>query len=330
MRFEEGDGDVTPTASLLDLTVPEKMENLKPYHYRLLMLIGFEKLLLSDSGNTQTRITLDEVSLFGSEDFRASVKIKVLEKLMSMIGKIQHISEVKGNLMRRDAVQEYIHGICQQRDIKATLASDPFLQVCAFDEQETAKLENILPTLVKEFEFSLNVSDAAAASLGDELKKRQEEIEFIIDPVQKKITVACLDKEEGQIRQFVEQFTRDNSRVERRVSINQQRKDYVWQHRTDDLQPLKQELEKSGGSLEYEAGVAILKGDSSTVNSVVTRLQAIVDSLVEKSYTVDHPGGESYLTKTAPGKLILKGIESEDKAVVTVRSRVQRSLSTSK
>jgi len=330
MLFEEGDGDITPTASLVDLTAPEKMENIKPYHNRLLMLIGFEEQLMSDVGMTQTKITLDEVSLFGSEESRANVKIKVLEKLISVVGKIQHVSDVKDKLMRRDAVQEYIHGICQQRDIRATLASDPSLQVCAFDEQEITKLEGILPSLIKELEISLDVSDTAAASLSEELKKRPEEMEFVIDLVQKMIRLACLDKEEVQIRELVEKFTKENSRSEKRVPLNEQRKDYIWQHRTKDLDSIRHELEKSGGSLEYEAGAVILKGDRTSVDSASTRLQEIAGSLVEKSYTVNHPGGETFLTKTAPGKLILKGIESEDKAVVTVRSRAPRTLSTSK
>lgn len=70
-----------------------------------------------------------------------------------------------------------------------------------------------------------------------------------------------------------------------------------------------------------------LRGNCSGVDSAEAQLRKIVDSLVEKSYTVDHPGGESFLTKTDVGKLILKGIESEHKARITVRSKAQRSLS---
>lgn len=313
-----------------NLTFHWRNDDIKPFQAQLLMLSNFENELKNSGLECDVRITREGIFLRGSEESKVNAKIAVFDKIMKIIRKSPSTaSEVQGKLMRRDAVQEYVHGVCQQRDIKATLASDPYLQVCAFDEEETAKLENMLPTLIKEFEFSLDVSDAAAASLSDELKKRQEEIEFIIDPVQKKITIACLDKEEGQIRQFVEQFVRDNSRVEKHVSISKHVKDYIWQHKIEELYLLKENLQRVGGSLVCIEGAVSLKGDCVSVDSAEAQLRKIVDSLVEKNYTDDHPGGESFLTKTVLGKLILKGIESEDKALITVTSNAESSASES-
>lgn len=313
-----------------NLTLHWRHDDVKPFQAHLLMLINFEKELKNAGLQCDVRITRDGLFLRGSEESEVVAKIAVFDKIMQIIKTSPSAaSELQRQLMRIDAVQEYVRGICQQRDIKATLANDPSLQICAFEEQENVKLENILPSLIKELEISLDISKVAAATLSDELNKRQEEIEFVIDPVQKKIRIACLDKEEVQIREFVEQYIRDNSMVEKRVSLSQQKKDYIWQHKLEEVYLLKDNLQKNGGSYVWNEGEIALKGTCSSVDSADTQLRGIVDSLIEKTYTIDHPGGESFLTKTVLGKLILKGVESEDKAFVTVTSRAQSSPSTS-